>query len=266
MKNSSQKTTTVFFENAAGSYYRERYGNRRDINTFGMMNRLDAVLELLDKYGEAGGVCIDLGCGPASVFEPLAERGYEYVGLDIAFSMLKEGRERCIQTVYELPLLMAGDVSQTPFGSSSFDLVLAMGLMDYLDDEALIYREIHRVLKPGGIAIITYSNKFSYSALLRACAGPILKFIGAKKRVLGSAVVTRSHTRKNETRRLKETGLEPLDTLFGGAHLIPFNLVMPRLYFTYLRFLQRVYRAIRFNWGMSSFNLVVKKCSDSGKR
>ncbi len=258
MNNRDKIAAADFFEKAAGSYYEERYSGRPDINTFGMVNRLNNVLGLLDKYGEPGGRCLDMGCGPASVFEPLDERGYKYVGLDIAHSMLKEGRERCGGK----PLLLAGDVSQTPFVDSCFDVVLAMGLMDYLDDESSYYREVHRILKPGGIAIITYSNKHSYASFVRACARPLLKLSGAKNRVLGSAVMTRSHIVKIEKNRLQENGFDTLDVVFGGAHLIPFNLKMPRVYFSYLRLLQKIYRAIRLNWGMSSFNLVIKTRDD----
>ncbi len=261
MNNRDKKATADFFEKAAGSYYEERYGDRRDINTFGMLNRLDTVLRLLDDYGVSGGVCLDMGCGPASVYEPLDERGYKYVGLDIAHSMLVEGRERCVRDGDDEPLLLSGDVSQTPFADAHFDVVLAMGLMDYLDDESRYYQEIRRIMKPGGIAIITYSNKRSYASFVRACARPILKLVGAKSRVLGSAVTTRSHIPKTEVERLNEAGFDTLDTVFGGAHLIPFNLKMPRVYFSYLRLLQKIYRAIRFNWGMSSFNLVSKKRS-----
>ena len=64
------KTTAAgFFEETAGSYYEERYGDRSDINTFGMLNRMNTVLALLDKYSESSGVCLDMGCdieGPAT--------------------------------------------------------------------------------------------------------------------------------------------------------------------------------------------------------
>lgn len=259
MNDRDKKATANFFGKAAGGYYEERYGGRPDINTFGMLNRLDTVLQLLDEYGVSGGVCLDMGCGPASVYEPLDERGYKYVGLDIAYTMLKEGAERCNRNESGKPLLLAGDVSQTPFADANFDVVLAMGLMDYLDDESYYYQEVRRILKPGGIAIITYSNKRSYASFVRACARPLLKLVGAKSRVLGSAVMTRSHIPKTEVERLNEAGFDTVDAVFGGAHLIPFNLTMPRVYFLYLRLLQKIYRAICFSWGMSSFNLVIKK-------
>lgn len=46
------------------------------------------------------------------------------------------------------------DVCEIPFPDSSFDVVLCNHVLEYVPDDALAFREMHRVLKPGGFAIL----------------------------------------------------------------------------------------------------------------
>src|SRR5206468_3695232 len=45
-----------------------------------------------------------------------------------------------------------------PFPDKFFDLVTSFGMMDYLPDFAPLLREVHRVLRPGGYALISLPN------------------------------------------------------------------------------------------------------------
>jgi 2-polyprenyl-3-methyl-5-hydroxy-6-metoxy-1,4-benzoquinol methylase len=50
--------------------------------------------------------------------------------------------------------------------ANSFDLVTALGLIEYLENPYAFAREIHRVLRPGGRAILTTPNNESWRALV----------------------------------------------------------------------------------------------------
>jgi 2-polyprenyl-3-methyl-5-hydroxy-6-metoxy-1,4-benzoquinol methylase len=50
--------------------------------------------------------------------------------------------------------------------ANSFDLVTSLGLIEYLENPYAFAREIHRVLRPGGRAILTTPNNESWRALV----------------------------------------------------------------------------------------------------
>lgn len=59
------------------------------------------------------------------------------------------------------PEVQRVDMLAMPFGSESFDAVIANHVLEHVDDDARALEEIRRVLKPGGIAVLQtpYSRK-----------------------------------------------------------------------------------------------------------
>lgn len=90
---------------------------------------------------------LDLGCGTGIFLESLARHG-EAIGLDFSDDALAFCRERGLRR------LVRADGTAMPFSDASFDLVTANDLVEHLEDDAAAVREFHRVLKPGGRAVI----------------------------------------------------------------------------------------------------------------
>jgi SAM-dependent methyltransferase len=55
---------------------------------------------------------------------------------------------------YAGQLSAAADLTRLPFADDSFDLVLASHVLEHIPDDRAAIREVHRVLKPGGTAIL----------------------------------------------------------------------------------------------------------------
>jgi ubiquinone/menaquinone biosynthesis C-methylase UbiE len=55
-----------------------------------------------------------------------------------------------------------------PFSDQEFDAVLNCVSIQYLQYPEAIFHEIHRVLKPGGIAIISFSNRMFFQKAITA--------------------------------------------------------------------------------------------------
>ena len=93
-----------------------------------------------------GARVLDVPCGWGRHSVLLAEQGYDVVGADLSFDLLRRGAPG--------PLYVAADVRQQPFPDASFDAVInvftSLGL--FLDDEEDLraLREAYRLLKPGG--------------------------------------------------------------------------------------------------------------------
>lgn len=83
-------------------------------------------------------------------------RGFEVVGIEPAEAM----RERAVASNPGVEII-DGDITKLPFEDSSFDLVLSVEVLRYLAVPALGIREIARVLRPGGVAILTAAPRWS---------------------------------------------------------------------------------------------------------
>lgn len=91
---------------------------------------------------------LDLGCGTGIALEEFARHG-RILGLDIAPEALEFTRSRNPGTP-----LVRGDLVLLPVAGESLDGVLALDVIEHLQDDAAAVREIHRILKPGGVALL----------------------------------------------------------------------------------------------------------------
>ena len=60
------------------------------------------------------------------------------------------------------------DPHMTMYADDAFDAVFCSVSVDYLADPIAVFREIHRILKPGGLALFTWSNRMFPTKAIRA--------------------------------------------------------------------------------------------------
>jgi SAM-dependent methyltransferase len=100
---------------------------------------------------------LDLGCGTGRAFLPLSEAGYRVIGLDPTMRCIRFSQQRASQDkVKAFPILASA--ARVPLPVNSISFVFAMSSIFHLGlvelNSALC--EIHRVLLPGGKAIIHF--------------------------------------------------------------------------------------------------------------
>ena len=104
------------------------------------------------------GRALDAGCGPALMAPALLERGFEVWGVDASTRMVEAGRARFAGPACHLEV---GDITRLRFASGFFDAAISMGVLEYLPDYRPALAELHRVLKPGGVAVLTVPRRRS---------------------------------------------------------------------------------------------------------
>ena len=113
-----------------------------------MSERVSGAIDLAPAP-KAGAVALDISAGDGLSTRMLKERGWRVMAT-----------ER--KVAHARPDWVAADlISDLPFRSQSFDLVLMLEVIEHLPDIPHSLREIARVLKPGGTAIVTTPNRLN---------------------------------------------------------------------------------------------------------
>jgi 2-polyprenyl-3-methyl-5-hydroxy-6-metoxy-1,4-benzoquinol methylase len=114
----------------------------------------DWVLRLLAVYPNPR--VLDIGCGTGFNLDYLQSRGYDHVvGLDFSTEALSFCRSR------QLTQLICSDGTRPPLQQQSFDVILALDLIEHLEDDTQAIRSLANLLKPcGSLFIFTPAFQF----------------------------------------------------------------------------------------------------------
>ena len=104
------------------------------------------------------GVALDIGCGAARNTLPLAQLGWEVVGIDLSRPMLVAAASRLDAAGLERrPLLVLAPMQHLPIGDRTVDLVVAHGIWNLAPSGAVFraaLREAARVARPGACLFV----------------------------------------------------------------------------------------------------------------
>jgi len=122
--------------------------------------RYDLVAEEVRRFLPEGGCVLDVGCGSALVADRIRDIPASYVGFDfgghhITYAAKKYAdiTDRNLRTIFA-----RGDAQKIPFTDSSVDVVVLSEVIEHLLQPELAVWEIARVLKPGGVFVMTTNN------------------------------------------------------------------------------------------------------------
>lgn len=105
---------------------------------------------------------LDLACGQGRHSLELARQGYTNIyGLDRSHYLIRKAKAIMQQEGLKANF-KEGDARKLPFASDTFDVVMILGnsfgYFESTEDDVLILREVHRILKPGGIFLIDVAD------------------------------------------------------------------------------------------------------------
>jgi len=137
-----QQDAGAFFADAA-----EHWDNIRH-ELYGQAFTRDAMLGLIPSHWTVA----DLGCGSGALARELSPYVEHIIGIDNSKPMLAAARQR----THDLANieLRQGDLVSLPIEDASIDATLCVIVLTYVQDSAAAIREMYRVLRPGGRAVV----------------------------------------------------------------------------------------------------------------
>jgi ubiquinone/menaquinone biosynthesis C-methylase UbiE len=168
-----------------------------------------------DFAGARGLKVLEIGCGLGTDGAQFAEAGADYTGVDLTEAAVDLARKRF--ELFDLPgKFQTEDAENLSFHDESFDLVYSHGVLHHTPETAKAIREVHRVLRPGGRAMVMLYHRGSYNyrvniSVLRRAGAHLLKSESGVKlvhRITGEPIESlRDHAKLLKTE--KDSYLKP---------------------------------------------------------
>jgi ubiquinone/menaquinone biosynthesis C-methylase UbiE len=154
-----------FVEYASGKDFYENYDNFRYRTEGHILAELDK-LDFKDKK------VLEIGLGQGADSMQIINRGAQYYGIDLTEESVRRLKERFALFNKPYVQIKKANAQQIPFPEDFFDVVYSHGVIHHSPEIEQIVSEIHRVLKPGGKAVVMLYHKKSFNyyisiALLR---------------------------------------------------------------------------------------------------
>ena len=146
---------TYFDENADD--WSDLYGKAQRVNDLVLAARKDAAVAHLSAHVTSDARVLDIGCGAGMTSVDLMNLGCVVHGVDISSKMLDHARKNFERAGFprERYELTCAGMFGADLETESYDAIAGLGFLQYQDDEAAALAELHRVLKPGGVLVIT---------------------------------------------------------------------------------------------------------------
>lgn len=149
-----------------------------------------ALLALLPSHWSVA----DLGCGTGQTLAALAPQVRRVIGVDQSAAMLKAARQRTAGLANVE--LRQGSLEALPLEDASVDAALSLLALTYVTDPACAIRELARVLRPGGRAVIVDLLRHDREEFRRQMGQQNLGFeTGELQRLLGKAGLVEAEAR-----------------------------------------------------------------------
>jgi ubiquinone/menaquinone biosynthesis C-methylase UbiE len=121
--------------------------------------RYDLLGDATRRHLPTGGRVLDIGCGSALVADritdlPVTYVGFDYGGHHVAYASQRLRKEEATLT----SMIGQCDAEHLPFADATFDVVVMSEVIEHLMRPELATWEVARVLRPGGVFVMTTNN------------------------------------------------------------------------------------------------------------
>ncbi len=151
---------------ACGTQFVHEYGDRAEFFAKFREHRyrtLWFIPRLVPFDAAAGKDLLEIGCGNGADGVMFASRGARYTGVDLTETAVNATREH-FEILGLQGRFQTENAEHLSFPDASFDIVYSMGVLHHTANTRKAVEEVHRVLRPGGRAIVMlyHRNSFNY--------------------------------------------------------------------------------------------------------
>ncbi|MFB8276957.1 class I SAM-dependent methyltransferase [Nocardia colli] len=144
--------------NSFADTYRQIVDIRTDKIHYGPLGPDEDDLQLLGNL--SGRSVIELGCGAGQNSVAMAHRGAQVTGVDFAERQLQLARNLSTEHSVDVNFVNADLADLSAFPSARWDVVLSCFAIEYLADIDKFFSDVHRLLRPNGLAVICDLHPF----------------------------------------------------------------------------------------------------------
>ena len=110
---------------------------------------------------------LDVGCGIGAHSIRLAERGFSVLGVDFSESVLKMAAQNISSSGLQDSIRVQHEnILSLSFADGTFDYILCWGVLMHIPDVERAISELERVLRKGGILVISEGNMLSLQSII----------------------------------------------------------------------------------------------------
>ncbi len=163
---------------------------------------------------------LDVACGTGILTTMLAHQVKDVHALDFSHQMLGELKKRLTKRdIFNVEALQ-GDGQDLPFSENQFDHAFSLFGLMFFPDRLKGFKELYRVLKPGGIAVVSSWATLEKSTLMQTTGAAI-------QSALPEAPSPRANSRSLENPEFFKTEME--EAGFSNVHIQEHSLDLPAI-------------------------------------
>ncbi|MBT1450127.1 methyltransferase domain-containing protein [Glaciecola sp. XM2] len=142
-----------------------RAANRYDRHAQIQKEIADGLIDWGSLQTSKSGVALDLGCGTGYLGKRIADGHAQWLNLDVSLEMLKSAKANATERLKLKEHSILADAHYIPLANSSVDRVYSSMALQWCEHPQQVVKEMFRVLKPQGRAVLAIMVSPSFSTL-----------------------------------------------------------------------------------------------------
>ncbi|MBN1391580.1 MAG: methyltransferase domain-containing protein [Sedimentisphaerales bacterium] len=235
MSQENIKPTDIFDPGLWSSVYDN---NNKNDSAFIFRRGAEIVFDISSNIARAGQLWLDIGCGSGDLAEKLSQKDLSVIGVDHDPAMLELANKRFLANPSTGNLkFVKASVCNLPFNNETVDGITAVSLAGCLSSPDEFFRQAHRILRKGGFAVMTFTNRDSFLLKINLYMRKIAH--KTQKSALDSLLI-RLYRPARVIEDLQNVGFKMVDVKFYNFFLNPANRLIPSKSFAlYLEYLNK---------------------------